>query len=106
MKKVIALLLASMMVCAPSVSLGAPTDIIYNIINKQHEANDSNAMELLYSFKKKSAEAEKKEDNEIEEKTEESKPKDVKIIKNEKELDEVKKKEKIQGTLIGIDVSK
>ena len=100
MKKVIAMLLVLLMMSAPTISLGAPTNIIYNIINKEEETtnNKKDAMEMLYSFKKKSAEA--KEEKEI-------KPKDVKIIKNEKELDEVKeKKEKIQGTLIGIDVSK
>ena len=100
MKKVIAMLLVLLMMSAPTISLGAPTNIIYNIINKEEKTtnNKKDAMEMLYSFKKKSAEA--KEEKEI-------KPKDVKIIKNEKELDEVKgKKEKIQGTLIGIDVSK
>ena len=100
MKKVIAMLLVLLMMSAPTISLGAPINIIYNIINKEEKTtnNKKDAMEMLYSFKKKSAEA--KEEKEI-------KPKDVKIIKNEKELDEVKeKKEKIQGTLIGIDVSK
>ena len=99
MKKVIAMLLVLLMMSAPTISLGAPTDIIYNIINKEETTNNKkDAMEMLYSFKKKSAEA--KEEKEI-------KPKNVKIIKNEKELDEVKgKKERIQGTLIGIDVSK
>ena len=94
MKKVIAMLLVLLMMSAPTISLGAPTNIIYNIINKEEKTtnNKKDAMEMLYSFKKKSAEA--KEEKEI-------KPKDVKIIKNEKELDEVKeKKEKIQGTLI------
>ena len=92
MKKVIAMLLVLLMVSAPAISLGAPTNIIYNIINKEETTNNKkDAMEMLYSFKKKSAKAEEKE----------IKPKDVKIIKNEKELDEVKeKKEKIQGTKI------
>lgn len=96
MKKIIALLLVSLMVCVPSISYCAPADIIFDIINREHSTNSSRAMELLYSFKK-SAKANK--DN--------KEPKDVKIIKNEKELNEANlQKGKIQGTLIGIDVSK
>ena len=96
MKKIIALLLVSLMVCVPNISYCAPTDIIFDIINREHSTNSSRAMELLYSFKK-SAKANK--DN--------KEPKDVKIIKNEKELNEANlQKGKIQKTLIGIDVSK
>lgn len=96
MKKIIALLLVSLMVCVPNISYCAPADIIFDIINREHSTNSSRAMELLYSFKK-SAKANK--DN--------KEPKDVKIIKNEKELNEANlQKGKIQGTLIGIDVSK
>ena len=64
MKKVIAMLLVLLMMSAPTISLGAPTDIIYNIINKEETTNNKkDAMEMLYSFKKKSAEAKEEKEN-------------------------------------------
>ena len=44
MKKVIAMLLVLLMMSAPTISLGAPTDIIYNIINKEETTNNKSGL--------------------------------------------------------------